>query len=103
MRYLALIGVALLSGCVTDGEGEGYVRAGGHTDQERLRLALAECQGEANATPQGFWVEGFGIAGLAGNLMLRGAQVDSVTSACMARHGYVAAQPKAQPQQAQHD
>jgi hypothetical protein len=96
MRYLALVGVLLLSGCVTDGQG--YVRANGRTNPERLQLALAECQGEAAATPQGFWVEGFGVAGLAGNLMLRGAQVDTVTSACMARHGYVVAQTKAQPQ-----
>jgi hypothetical protein len=92
MRYLAMISVLLLTGCVTD---DGYVRAGGgRVNPERLRLALAECQGEAAATPQGFWVEGYGVAGLAGNLVLRGAQVDSVASACMARHGYV---PKPQP------
>ena len=96
MRSLALIGVLLLGGCVT--ADEGYVRASGRTNPERLRLAMAECQGEAAATPQGFWVEGFGVAGLAGNLMLRGAQVDTVASACMARHGYVAARPKAQAQ-----
>ena len=95
MRYLALIGVLLLGGCVT--ADQGYVRASGRTNPERLRLAMAECQGEAAATPQGFYVEGFGVAGLAGNVMLRGAQVDTVTSACMARHGYVVAQPKAQP------
>jgi hypothetical protein len=97
MRYLALIGALLLSACVTTDE-QGYVRAGGRTNPERLQLALAQCQGEASATPQGFWLDGFGVAGLAGNLMLRGAQVDTVTSACMARHGYVVAQPKAQPQ-----
>ena len=96
MRCLALVGVLLLSGCVTDGQE--YVRAGGRTNPERLRLALAECQGAAAARPQGFWVEGFGVAGLSANLMLRGAQVDSVASAYMARHGYVAARPKAQPQ-----
>lgn len=90
MRYLTLCGALLLTGCVTADQGE-YVRASGRTNPERLRLALAECQGEAAATPQGFWVEGFGVAGLAGNLMLRGAQVDSVASACMARHGYVTA------------
>ena len=45
MRYLVLVGVLLLSGCVTDGQG--YVRANGRTNPERLRLALAECQGEA--------------------------------------------------------
>jgi len=89
MRCFASIGVLLLSGCVT--ADQGYVRASGRTNPERLQLALAECQ-------RGFWVEGFGVAGLAGNLMLRGAQVDTVTSACMARHGYVAAQPKARPQ-----
>jgi Tfp pilus assembly protein PilF len=50
MRYLALVGVLLLSGCVTDGQG--YVRASGRTNPERLQLALAECQGEAAATPQ---------------------------------------------------
>ncbi len=95
MRYLALIGVLLLGACVT--ADQGYVRASGRTNPERLRLALTECQGEAAATPQGFWVEGFGVAGLAGNLMLRGAQVDTVTTACMARRGYVVAQSKAQP------
>jgi hypothetical protein len=95
MRYLVLVGVLLLSGCVTDGQG--YVRSSGRTNPERLQLALAECQGEAAATPQGFWVEGFGVAGLAGNLMLRGAQMDTVTSACMARHGYVVAQTNPQP------
>ena len=95
MRYLALIGALLLSACVTTDE-QGYVRASGRTNPERLQLALAQCQGEAAATPQGFWVEGFGVAGLAGNLMLRGAQVDTVTSACMARHGYVMAQLPAQ-------
>src|SRR5215471_20561267 len=63
MRYLALIGVLLLGGCVT--ADEGYVRASGRTNPEHLRLALAECQGEAAATPRGFWVEGFGVAGLA--------------------------------------
>jgi hypothetical protein len=96
MRYLALFGVLLLTGCVTADQGGEYVRASGRTNPERLQLALAQCQGEAAATPQGFWVEGFGVAGLAGNLMLRGAQVDTVTSACMARHGYVVAQPPGQ-------
>jgi len=95
MRYLALIGVLLLGGCVTDGQG--YVRAGGRTNPERLRLALVECQGEAAATPQGFFVDGPGWVGFTGNLVARVAQVDAVTSACMARHGYVVA-PKAQPQ-----
>jgi hypothetical protein len=95
MRYFSLIGMLLLSGCVT--AEQGYVRASGRTNPERLQLALAECQGEAAATPQGFWVEGFGVAGLAGNIMIRGVQVDTVTSACMARHGYVVAQTKAQP------
>jgi hypothetical protein len=97
MRYLALVGVLLLSGCVTDGQG--YVRASGRTNPERLQLALAECQGEAAATPQGFYVEGPGMVGLAGSLMIRAAQDQSVTSACMARHGYVVAQQA--PAQAQ--
>ena len=99
MRYLALVGVLLLSGCVTDDQG--YARASGRTNPERLRLALAECQGEAAATPQGFYVQAGGMVGLAGSLMMRAAQDQSITSACMARHGYVVAQPKAQPQQAQ--
>ena len=90
MRYFALIGMLLLSGCVT--ADQGYVRSSGRTNPERLQLALAECQGEAAATPQGFYVGGFGVAGLAGNLMARAAQEQSVTSACMARHGYVVAQ-----------
>ena len=93
MRNLTLMGALLLSACVT--ADQGYVRASGRTNPERLQLVLAGCQGEAAATPQGFWVEGFGVAGLAGNLALRGAQVDTVT--CMARHGYVVAQSKAQP------
>lgn len=97
MRNLALIGVLLLGACVTDNQG--YVRASGRTNPERLRLALAECQGEAAATPQGFWVDGGGWVGFAGNLMVRAAQVDSVTTACMARHGYVVAQqPQSTPQ-----
>lgn len=96
MRYFACISVLLLSACVTDDHG--YMRAGGRTNQERLRLALAECQGEASATPQAFYVEAAGVVGLAGSLMMRAAQEQSVTSACMARHGYVVAQRKAQPQ-----
>ena len=95
MRYLALIGMLLLGGCVT--ADQGYVRASGRTNPERLQLALAQCQGEAAATPQGFYLEGGGWVGFTGNLVARAAQVDTVTSACMARHGYVAAQPKAQP------
>jgi hypothetical protein len=90
MRCLALVGVLLLGSCVTDNQG--YVRASGRTNPERLQLALAECQGEAAATPQGFYVEGPGMVGLAGSLMMRAAQDQSVTSACMARHGYVVAQ-----------
>jgi len=96
MRCFALVGLLLLSACVTDGEG--YVRASGRTNPERLQLALAECQGEAAATPQGFYVEGGGMVGLAGSLMMRAAQDQSVMSACMARRGYVVAQVKAQPQ-----
>jgi hypothetical protein len=95
MRYLALIGMLLLGGCVT--ADQGYVRASGRTSPERLRLALAECQGEAAATPQDFYLDTGGWVGLTGNLMARAAQVDTVTSACMARHGYVVARPKAQP------
>jgi hypothetical protein len=96
MRYLAFVGVLLLGACVTDDQG--YVRVGGRNNPERLRLALAECQGEASATPQAFYVEAGGMVGLAGSLMVRAAQEQSVTSACMARHGYVVAQRKAQPQ-----
>jgi hypothetical protein len=97
MRYLALVGVLLLGSCVTDNQG--YVRASGRTNPERLQLALAECQGEAAATPQGFYIEGPGMVGLAGSLMMRAAQDQSITSACMARHGYVVAQQA--PAQAQ--
>ena len=79
MRYFAFIGVLLLSGCVTDGQG--YVRASGRTNPERLQLALAECQGEAAATPQGFYVQAGGMVGLAGSLMMRAAQDQSITSA----------------------
>ena len=95
MRYLALSGMLLLGACVT--ADQGYVRTSGRTNPERVRLALAQCQGEAAATPQAFYVSGAGWVGFAGNLMARAAQVDTVTSACMARYGYVAAPPKAQP------
>jgi hypothetical protein len=94
MRYLALIGMLLLSGCVT--ADQGYVRASGRTNPERLRLALAECQGEAAATPQDSYIDAGGWVGLTGNLMVRAAQVDTITSACMARHCYVVAQPRPQ-------
>jgi hypothetical protein len=97
MRYLALVGVLLLGSCVTDNQG--YVRASGRTNPERLQVALAECQGEAAATPQGFYIEGPGMVGLAGSLMMRAAQDQSITSACMARRGYVVAQQA--PAQAQ--
>jgi hypothetical protein len=99
MRYLALVGVLLLSACMTTDQG--YVRASGRTNPERLQLALAECQGEAAATPQGFYIEGPGMVGLAGSLMMRAAQDQSITSACMARHGYVVAQQSQSTQQAQ--
>jgi len=95
MRYLALSGMFLLSACVT--ADQHYVRAGGRTNPQHVQLALAQCQGEAAATPQGFYVVGGGWVGFAGNLMARAAQVDTVTSACMARSGYVVAQAKPQP------
>jgi hypothetical protein len=97
MRYLALVGVLLLASCVTDNQG--YVRVHGRTNPNQLQLAMAECQGEAAATPQGLYIEGPGMVGLAGTLMMRAAQDQSVTSACMARHGYVVAQQA--PAQAQ--
>ena len=101
MRYLALVGVLLLGACMTTDD-QGYARASGRTNNpERLQLALAECQGEAAATPQGFYVEGGGMVGLAGSLMMRAAQDQSITSACMARHGYVVAQQAQPTQQAQ--
>jgi hypothetical protein len=95
MRYLALSGMLLLSACVTSDQG--YVSATGRTNPAHRQLALAECQGEAAATPQAFYVYGGGWAGFAGNLVARAAQVGTVTSACMARYGYVMAQPKTQP------
>jgi len=99
MRYLALSGMLLLGACVT--ADQGYVRTSGRTNPEHMRLALAQCQGEAAATPQGFYVSGLGLVGVAGNVMARAAQVDTVTSGCMARYGYVVAQAKAQSQKAQ--
>jgi len=93
MRFLALTAMLLLSACVT--ADQGYVRASGQTNPGRQQLALAQCQGEAAATPQGFYLYGGGWVGFAGNLMVRAAQVDAVTSACMARYGYVVGQPKA--------
>ncbi len=95
MRYFACIGALLLAGCVTDDQG--YMSARGRTNPQRLRLALAECHGEASATPQAFYIEAGGMVGLAGSLMVRAVQEQSVTSACMARYGYLAAQPKGQP------
>jgi hypothetical protein len=73
-------------------DGQEYVRTSGRTNPQRLQLALSAK--EKQLLPRGLWAEGFGIEGLAG--MLRGAQVDTVTSACMARYGNVVAQPKAQ-------
>src|SRR5262245_14912819 len=117
MRYLALSGMLLsgmllLGACTTAGQGQataaqaqgtasqgqGYVRAGGRTNPQHLQLALAQCQGEAAATPQAFYVAGGGWVGLAGSLVARAVQVDSVTSGCMARNGYVVAQQKPHPQ-----
>lgn len=92
MRYLAIIGTVLLGSCATDGQGGGYARLNGRTNPDHLRLALAQCQGEAAMSPQGFWVSGGGWVGLAGNVMLRAAQEQTVTSGCMARYGYVVAQ-----------
>ena len=97
MRYLALIGVLLLGSCVTDSQG--YVRVRGRTNPDHLQLTLAQCQGESASVPQGFYLAAGGMVGLAGNLMVRAAQEQTVTSACMARNGYVVAQQApAQPQ-----
>src|SRR5215467_4196558 len=90
MRYLALIGAALLGSCVTDNQG--YVRAHGRTNPDQLQLTLAQCQGESASVPQSFYLGAGGMVGLAGNLMMRAAQDQTVTSACMARNGYVVAQ-----------
>jgi hypothetical protein len=77
------------------------VKARGRTNAQQLQLILAQCQGEAAASPQAVYVDspavrGGWIAGLAGNVMVRAAQYDAETTACMARHGYVVAQPKPQ-------
>jgi uncharacterized protein YdeI (BOF family) len=98
MRYLALIGVLLLCSCVTDSQG--YVRVRGRTNPDHLQLTLAQCQGESASVPQSFYVSGAGWVGLAGNLMARAAQDQSVVSACMARNGYVLAQQTPAPAQA---
>lgn len=95
MRNLALSSMLLLGACVTSDQG--YVAASGRTNAAHRQLAMAECQGEAAATPQAFYVYGGGWVGLAGTLVARAAQVGTVTSACMARYGYVMAQPKPQP------
>src|SRR5215813_757987 len=97
MRYLALMGAVLLGSCVTDSQG--YVRVSGRTNPDQLRLTLAQCQGEGASVPQGFYVSGLGMVGFAGTLMARAAQEQTVTSACMARNGYVVAQQA--PAQAQ--
>jgi hypothetical protein len=102
MRYLALIGMLLLCGCQTTAEqGGGYVKARGRTNAQQLQLVLAQCQGEAAASPQAVYVDSPDIrngwiVGLAGNAISRAAQYDAETTACMARHGYVVAQPKPQ-------
>jgi hypothetical protein len=101
-RYLALIGILFLGACqTTDVGGGGYVRARGRTNPQQLQLMLAQCQGEAAASPQAVYIDsppirGGWVLGLAGNAMARAAQVDAQTSACMARNGYVVAQPKPQ-------
>src|SRR5262249_23177851 len=100
--YLALIGVLFLGACQTmDQSGGGYVRARGRTNPQQLQLVLAQCQGEAAASPQAVYIDspavrGGWIMGLAGNAAARAAQYDAETTACMARHGYVVAQPKPQ-------
>ena len=99
MRYLALIGVLLLGSCVTDSQG--YVRVRGRTNPDNLQLTLAQCQGESASVPQGFYLAAGGMVGLAGNLMMRAAQEQTVTSACMARNGYMVAQQAQPTQQAQ--
>jgi hypothetical protein len=102
MRYLALIGMLLLCGCQTTAEyAGGYVQARGRTNPQQLQLVLAQCQGEAAASPQAVYIDspavrGGWIVGLAGNAAARAAQYDAETTACMARHGYVVAQPKPQ-------
>ena len=98
MRYLALIGALLLGSCVTDNQG--YVRVHGRTNPDHLRLTLAQCQGEGAAVPQGVYISGLGLVGLTGTLMARAAQEQTVTSACMARNGYVMAQQAPAPAQA---
>src|SRR5262245_65387821 len=102
MRWLAFIGVLLLGaslGACQTANPAGYVRAKGRTNPQHVQLVLAQCQGEAHATPQGFYIDNVPVrggawVGLAANVMARAAQVDAVTSACMARHGYVMPQPK---------
>lgn len=110
MRYLTVLAALLLGSCVTDqGAGPGpvagapqapppppYVRPSGKTNFEQMRLALAQCQGEAAATPQGFWIYGGGLVGLATDVALRAGQNQTVTSACMARFGYVENHPAGQ-------
>jgi len=99
MRYLALIGALLLGSCVTDNQG--YVRVRGRTNPDHLQLTMAQCQGESASVPQTFYVAGGGWVGLAGNLVARAAQDQTVTSACMARNGYVMAQQVPAQAQAQ--
>jgi hypothetical protein len=99
MRYLALIGALLLGSNMTDNQG--YVRVHGRTNPDHLQLTLAQCQGESASVPQSFYVAGAGWVGLAGNLMARATQDQTVTSACMARNGYVVAQQAPAPAQAQ--
>jgi len=77
------------------------VKARGRTNPQQLQLVLAQCEGEAAASPQAVYVDSPAIrggawVGLAGNVMARAAQYSAETSACMARNGYVMAQPKPQ-------
>lgn len=95
MRYITLIGMLMLGGCVT--AEQGWVRAHGRTNPERLQFALAQCRAEGATAEPGVYVEGGRWAGLAANLMVQAATSDAVAKACMARFGYVMAQPPAQP------
>src|SRR5262245_31955818 len=99
MRYFALIGALLLGSCVTDSQG--YVRVHGRTNPDHLQLTLAQCQGESASVPQSFYVAGPCWVGLAGSLVARAAQDQTVVSGCMARNGYVLVQQAPAQAQAQ--
>lgn len=93
MRKAILMLCFGLCGCVTQQTGS-YVRADGRAgDATQARLVLAQCQGEAATASTDYGLLGSGstggAVGWATGLAERSSKETAVTSACMARHGYL--------------